>query len=401
MKRRPAPGGVTWSCPRCDGRTATFGLLRKAFEAQTLQGIVQRAAAPDAAAGVRCPSCLKGMAEVTLRTPDGYQELDVCRPCNFVWFDPGEYHALASSVRGPSPGESLRDAAEAPLRDPRAIEAVARMKLAQHQEAKQAARRTPDAGWKWLPGLLGMPVEFDDHEPASVPVYTFVLVGLVSLVSVWVILSGSMEGAFDRYGFKPSDPWRLGGLTALTAFFLHAGWMHLIGNMYFLWVFGDNSEDVMGPRRYLLLILLATLTGSLLHALMTDTPEIPAVGASGGISGVIAYYALRFPRMRIGVLFFFIWWLRIPSRIALALWVAMQLYGAFVVEGNIAYMAHLGGALIGVAFFALDSVRGESPPPPTRGGPSSRYPGRGDRYKGAKGRYASGEAHASRYGKRS
>lgn len=396
LKRRHVEGGVAWSCPRCDGRTATYGLLRKHLEDETLRGIHQRVVAPDAAPGARCPSCLKTMREVTLRTPAGYQELDVCRKCTFVWFDPDEFHALAGGMpeREPSPAMD-------PIRDPKAVEALARLKLVEHQRAQERERRYPKEGWKWLPGLLGMPVEFDDHEPAAAPTFTYVLVGIVTLVSVLVLLGARPGEVFDAWGFKPSDPWRHGGLTALTSFFLHADWFHLLGNMYFLWAFGDNSEDVLGPRRYLLLLLLATIAGCVLHAWMTVDPTIPAIGASGGISGIIGYYALRFPKMRIGVLFFFVWWLRIPTRIAFALWVAMQLFGAFVTQGNVAYMAHLGGALVGVAFFALDKLVGDAPPAASqREAPQERYGSRAGRYGSRGGRYESrGGARADRYRK--
>ena len=395
MKRRAVPGGVAWSCTRCDGRTATFGLLRKGLEDHTLRGLVERASAPDAATGVRCPSCLKDMKAVTLRTPDGYQELDVCRPCTFVWFDPGEYIATTSLALPPPLPKDLPD--REPLRDPRAIEAVARM----HTERKEAERAFPKEGWKWLPGLLGMPVEFDDGEPAATPVFTYTLIGIVTLISAAVLLGGRVEEVFNAYGFKPSDPWRWGGLTALSMFFLHADWFHLLGNMYFLWAFGDNCEDVLGAKRFAVLLVLATLFGSVLHALMTDMPTIPAVGASGGISGIIGYYALRFPKMRIGVLFFFIWWLRFPTRIAFGLWVAMQLFGAFVTQGNVAYMAHLGGALVGVAYFVVEKFIGDAPPPDRRRGTTqARYETSSKKYASRSDRYGKGERHADRYTRR-
>lgn len=396
MKRRPVSGGVAWSCPRCDGRTATFGLLRKGLDEATLREMVARAAEPGAAAGGRCPSCLKAMREVTLRTPGGYQDIDLCRRCNFVWFDPGEYSALTDVPgREPPVGHAAAvDPGQAPLRDPRAIDALARMKLEQAKAEQESSRRFPKEGWKWLPGLMGMPIEFDDHDAAATPMFTYVILGIVTVISGLAILGGGLESAIDAYGFRPSEAWRLGGLTTLTSFFLHVGWLHLLGNMYFLWIFGDNSEDVLGPARYVLLLALATILGCVLHAWITETPNIPAVGASGGISGIIGYYALRFPKMRIGVLFFFFWWLRMPTRIAFALWVGMQLFGAFVTQDNVAYMAHLGGALVGVAFFAYEKIAGDAPPP---GGPRGSIH---DRYGSRAGRYARGESHTDRYGSR-
>lgn len=389
------PGGVAWSCPRCDGRTATFGLLRKGLADDTLRSLVERASAPDARQGVTCPSCLRSMHEVTLRTPDGYQEVDICKPCTFVWFDPGEYHAMAGLAE-PPPLPGL-DPGKEPLEHPKAVEAMARMQI----EQADNTRRFPKDGWKWLPGLLGMPVEFDDGEPAATPIFTYALVAIVTLISGVVLLGGRTEEVFQAYGFKPSEAWRMGGLTALSMFFLHAGWFHLLGNMYFLLVFGDNCEDVLGPKRFLLLLLLATLFGSVLHAFMTQAPTIPAVGASGGISGIIGYYALRFPKMRIGKLILFVWWLRFPTRVAFGIWVALQLFGAFVMEGNVAYMAHLGGALVGVLFFFADKWIGEAPVPDgRRARTQQRYDTATRRYGSRADRYGRGDAHTNRYTRR-
>ena len=94
------------------------------------------------------------------------------------------------------------------------------------------------------------------------------------------------------------------GLGLVSVFFVHGSWWHLLGNMYFLVVFGDNVEDVLGTRRRLLLLLAATIGGSLLQVLGDPHGNIPCVGASGGIAGLIAFYALRFPDVRLGM----IWW---------------------------------------------------------------------------------------------
>ncbi len=395
MKRRNVPGGIAWSCTRCDGRTATLGLLRKSLAPETLRAMVDRAGEPDARPGVRCPSCLRGMREITLRTPDGYQELDVCRPCTFVWLDPGEFSAVAAtSPEGPETSARAAESRPPTFRDPKSIEAVARMKLGELKERQKQERKTPDAGWKWLPGLLGMPVEFDDHEPAARPVFTWSLVSLVSIISV--LAFSNIDELARQFGFLPAAPWRMGGLTAITSFFLHVNLWHLAGNMYFLWILGDNSEDVLGAARYLLLLLLATIMGCVLFALTSADPAVPAIGASGGISGLIAYYALRFPRMRVGVLILFIWWLRLPTKVALLAWVGLQVYGAFIAQDNVAYMAHLGGAVVGVAFWGFEQLTGRQAPERggPRGSPQERYGHRAGRYE------KQGERKPQRYTRR-
>ncbi len=143
------------------------------------------------------------------------------------------------------------------------------------------------------------------------------------------------------------------GLTFVTSFFLHGGLFHLIGNLYFLIVFGDNTEDVLGKGRYLLLVAAAAMVGDVTHILADPRAAVPCIGASGGISGILAYYCLRFPRASVGM----VWWLRwfrLPVGLMFALWVLTQIVGAMWVSagmGNVAVFAHLGGAAVGVLFW--------------------------------------------------
>src|SRR4030095_6138117 len=111
--------------------------------------------------------------------------------------------------------------------------------------------------------------------------------------------------AVQAFGFIPTEAWRYGGLTILTSFFLHGSILHLIGNLYFFLIFGDDVEDYLGRWRYVLVILTATVLGDIVHLLANANSTVPAIGASGGISGVIVFYALQFPRARVGILFRF------------------------------------------------------------------------------------------------
>ena len=137
--------------------------------------------------------------------------------------------------------------------------------------------------------------------------------------------------------------------------FLFAQWLgHLLGNLYFLFVFGDNVEDFLGRARFLTLLVASTLVGGIFYILAHEGSMTPCIGASGGVSGILAYYALRFPKHRLGFLFFFCKWLRFPVIAYLAFWVIMQLIGALSGAGRVAYMAHIGGLLTGVVFWAAE-----------------------------------------------
>ena len=149
----------------------------------------------------------------------------------------------------------------------------------------------------------------------------------------------------------------------LSSMFLHGGIWHLVGNLYFLLICGDNVEDEFGKGKYILLLLASGLCASLLHALFDPRTEIPCVGASGFISGVIACYAVCFPRVRLsfalmsrsvfGAILARRNWFSIPAWGAFALWVVLQIVMAFLPRpggGGVAYLAHIGGALPGLLF---------------------------------------------------
>ncbi len=183
------------------------------------------------------------------------------------------------------------------------------------------------------------------------------------LVLVFLLTLHCLRQAVDEFGMVPAQFWRHGGITLLSSFFLHGGFLHLLGNVYFLLIFGDNVEDDLGRQRFALLLVAATLVGSLAHILGEPRSMIPAIGASGGISGVIVYYALRFPHARLGFLIWFWTWVRwcyLPAYAALILWLMLQFWLAFhqlVGIGEVSALAHLGGAVVGVGAWFLWRTR--------------------------------------------
>ncbi len=152
--------------------------------------------------------------------------------------------------------------------------------------------------------------------------------------------------------------------TLLTSMFLHGSWLHLLGNMLYLWIVGDNVEEVLGSVRYLLVYLACGLMGSLLQIAADPMSEIPTLGASGAIAGIMGAYVLWFPHNEMRVLFFQIITV-LPAWIVIGVWIALQIWmgaGAFrtgASEGGVAYLAHVGGALTGlfVAWLFADDAR--------------------------------------------
>jgi membrane associated rhomboid family serine protease len=136
-------------------------------------------------------------------------------------------------------------------------------------------------------------------------------------------------------------------LTMLTSLFLHGGWIHLIFNMLFLWVFGDNVEDAMGHFRYLLFYLVCGVLATLSHGFMEPNSNAPLIGASGAISGVLGAYIMLHPKARVLVLFMNIIPLRLPAILVIGSWVGIQFMSINTANGT-AWWAHIGGFLAGI-----------------------------------------------------
>lgn len=148
-------------------------------------------------------------------------------------------------------------------------------------------------------------------------------------------------------------------LTLLTSMFLHGGLFHLLGNMLYLWVFGNNIEDVLGPFRFLLFYLVSGLAAGLTQVLAMPGSRDPMIGASGAIAGVLGAYWVLFPRARVKTfvfLFIYINVVPIPAGIVLGIWFALQLLNVGL-GGGVAWFAHIGGFLAGIALILLNRRR--------------------------------------------
>lgn len=349
LQRTMAEKGVLWICPSCGGHAASISLLRQLVVQEEVNKLWQKAWQASERGSRVCPACQNHMFAVPVTEGPETFQLDVCKGCQFVWFDQQEFEAMPR-VPPPPPQTKEADSLPQAAREIIAIEKARLIGERDRDDGGDYGVNAPEEWWKYLPALLGFPVEYNN--PVSRIPWATVSVALsVTIISLWAFTD--LRSAVEEYGFVASQPGRLGGLTVLTAFFLHGSILHLVGNMYFLLVFGDNVEEYLGKQRFLILLLLSTVTGALFHLLLNPDSTLPCVGASGGISGLIMFYALQFPKAQLGFLLRFVW-VRIPAYFALGLWIVYQvLLAALQVRGlsRVGALAHLGGAAMGFVFW--------------------------------------------------
>ena len=201
-----------------------------------------------------------------------------------------------------------------------------------------------------------------DHNPSgSTPFVTYALIAanIAIFLAYWFGLQSeqALNQFFYRYGIVPQFVMSGQNLPSLvTHMFLHGGWMHLAGNMLFLWIFGDNLEDLMGPVKFLGFYILAGFAAAGLQIAADPSSQVPMVGASGAIAGVLGGYLLMFPRARVDVVIILIIIFKvfpIPAWIMLGLWFGIQVVSGVVTPsdgGGVAYWAHAGGFVAGLLF---------------------------------------------------
>ena len=157
----------------------------------------------------------------------------------------------------------------------------------------------------------------------------------------------------------------------ITSMFLHGGWMHLLSNMLYLWIFGNNIEDYLGPIRFILFYLLCGILAGLTQAIANPNASAPMVGASGAIAGVLGAYLVLFPSARVQSLILFFYFIRlieVPAMIVLGFWFILQFFNGLAalnapLSGGVAYFAHIGGFVTGVLLIFLFRARRRTGPP--------------------------------------
>lgn len=352
LKEVRTSGGVFYGCDVCGGRAVTIELLRKRFTSESINPLWQHAMRSEGRVGLPCPSCRQPMINVAL---SGQAEMyvDVCKHCHFIWFDAHEVDTLV-----PRPPEPVAAEPELPQKAREMLAMAEVERLSKQAEGPDLDSAAPEESWKQIAGFFGVPVEFDEPEEQLKPWATWLLSAVIVCVSLLAFVN--LREVVQRFGLIPAEATRLGGLTFVTSFFLHAGIIHLAGNMYFLVAFGHAVENFLRPLRYLTLITLAAFIGDLAHIAFDPHSRTPCIGASGGIAGIIMFYALNFPRMRLAFLmrYGFVWfrWIRLPAWFVFVLWFSFQIIGTFEQKAGVSSVssaAHLGGAAVGLVAWVL------------------------------------------------
>ena len=194
----------------------------------------------------------------------------------------------------------------------------------------------------------------DDNPRVLFPFVTYGIIGINILVFWAQFFVYGNERLISTFAFVPYE-FKL--FTIFTSMFMHGGLMHIIGNMWFLYIFGENVESILGHVRFLLFYLFCGIGAAVAQFLIQPDSTTPMVGASGAIAGVLGAYMIKFPKARVHVLaviFIFITTIVVPAQLVLGLWFLMQLSGGlgslgFDTTGGIAWFAHIGGFIVGIS----------------------------------------------------
>jgi membrane associated rhomboid family serine protease len=206
-----------------------------------------------------------------------------------------------------------------------------------------------------------------DTQPSYTrPVVTIIIIVVNLLVFLFEFSLGSYtrNDFIEYYGLVP-DHFQIS--RVYTSMFLHGSWMHVLGNMWFLWIFGDNIEDLLGHAKYLLFYFLCGTVAALGQVIASPYSTVPMVGASGAIAGVMGAYMIKFPRARILTLVFiiiFFTMVEIPAPIMLAYWFFLQLFSGFgsiarTSQGGTAFFAHIAGFVAGIVLVKVMGASGQ------------------------------------------
>jgi membrane associated rhomboid family serine protease len=209
-----------------------------------------------------------------------------------------------------------------------------------------------------------IPLGDASRRPLSFPTITTVIIAANLVMFLFEQVGG--DAFINRWSLVPANiiagkDW----ITILTTMFMHAGWIHILGNMLFFWVFGPEIEDIIGPIRYLIFYLLSGLAATFAQVIINPSSNVPILGASGAIAGVMGAFLITYPRDRIRTLLllgFFYQITYIPASILVGIWFLIQLFSEVgslvqVQSGGVAYMAHIGGFIFGVATARLFEAR--------------------------------------------
>lgn len=330
LQKHVTPRGKDWDCPRCGGSALLLSVLRESHP-PGVRELWTHSVENRLAGNLPCPFC--GQAMVLSRVAENLPEVDVCHACQTAWFDRGETSSLTAT----------RPASLEPAYNPARELALAEAELvAERTRMNREPADMPDRWWKLIPLMLRLPVEIETPCFSNPPFMTWGLAAMMAIIHVFTY--SHLKEMLPYVGYAPGRPLTWGFLLSM---FTHANPVHLVGNLYFLVLFGRHMEDRLGSLRFTLLLLLSGVAGHLCFAIMKPEMRIYSIGASGAVAGVLTAFMLAFPSHRLMFLL-----TPFPAVIFILVWFAIQLLGGMAMTSTgtvgVNYAAHLGGAVAGL-----------------------------------------------------
>lgn len=305
-----------------------------------------------------CPKCNTDMHTFNYYT-DSNVFLDRCSSCGGIWVDKGEIEQAAKYIKGNPKMDRYAEALAG---------SYARLEKFK-ADTKEITKTSDDLMSQYYGGGLGkfyaiwytiFPIPLRDDLPTKkFPKVTFSLIVLNVLIFIFqlIFISENQDTYFKLFGVIPALGFSINRIyTFVTSMFAHGGFLHIIGNMYYLWLFGDNVEDEMGSLKFTIFYLLCGIIGGILFCLIHSSLNEPAIGASGAISGVLGAYLLLYPHQGLEIV-----WLgrkrEVPAAYYLIFWIIMQLLiGSISLASkdvSVGYWDHIGGFISGLILLRL------------------------------------------------
>ncbi len=347
MKTKKTPSQSFYYCEDCGGRLIPMNLVRDNVSAIYFRRIESRCNEDRGNKSKRkCQNCPKNLLALPLKNASQNVEIDYCKKCDSLFFDVDELEKLPQTAYPNHdlslPSEVKRDVNRSPHKTK-----GTRFKISiEDFGVGWSKKKLYEFSWKIIPGLMGLPVERENRLGRS-PLLNYFLIGITSFISILGFYF--IPELFEVLGLKGDNGFRFGGINFLSYWFVHANWYHLLSNLYFLWIFGDNVEDDLGKGPYIIMLVAGTLLGGMAQYLFTPDGEYILGGASGGISAIILFYILRFPRAKLAQMFLLVW-IRIPAYVYAFFWLFLQwltLQSQLLGETQVSGLAHTGGAIAG------------------------------------------------------
>jgi len=342
--------GSYYECPDCPGILISFYTLKSSRVNQLFLKEKLMAAKKDISiSGISCPSC-----EHDLSRQDDAEGANMlfCRNCDMIWTDQGSFDKFPKSdkpiVIG-KPANKARTLSEDEKED--LIMAMANEQAGFNSNNSSSHFGNIDGPKDIVAGLFSLPVEEDGKFFDHYSLMTWSLVGFFLIL--YIVTRFDLRNSLMMLGYIPNQWSRGFGLPILSSFAMHANFWHFFSNSYFLMLFGDNVEHAIGRVKYLILIFIAHLSGVLLHTWMDPSGNIPLVGASAGISGIVAFYCLVYPKKRIGWVlrfWFYFYKIKMPAWSFLAIWLILQFMMAHMQmagRSSVSALGHIGGVIVG------------------------------------------------------